>query len=102
MLAIGTTDLRDKDVQIVVLKREDNYVKAESDLELPRGQRADQVLTSFLFDLPTTTDDRTKEDIHRYVSLNTRLESKQGKLSEVEGLKLEELTRAAAHSDWLT
>ena len=31
MLAIGTTDLRDKDVQIVVLKREDNYVKAESD-----------------------------------------------------------------------
>jgi hypothetical protein len=38
----------------------------------PRGQRADQVLTSYLFGLATTSDDQTKERIGRLSALLSR------------------------------
>ena len=66
MCAIGTTDLADEECQLVLLSRENDKVNAEDRLKPPRGRRADQVLTSYLFGLMTTSDDQTREEIEKY------------------------------------
>lgn len=69
LCAIGTTDLNDKECQLILFRQEDDYVEALDDIKPPRGLRADQVLTSYLFGLPTTSDDTTREEIERYSRL---------------------------------
>jgi hypothetical protein len=71
MCAIGTTDLKDEECKLIKLEREDDSVVAVEDFMPPRHQRADQVLTSSLFDLPTTRDDESLSDINRYNQLKT-------------------------------
>jgi hypothetical protein len=44
-------------------------VSIDSKLKPPRGLRADQVLTSYLFGLTTSSDDRTKYEIERLSDL---------------------------------
>lgn len=72
MCAIGTTDLADEECELIKLKRQRGSVVAREDIEPPRGMRADQVLTSFLFELPTAGDNRTLGDIARFNELKTR------------------------------
>ena len=71
MCVVGTTDLKDEDCDLVVLNRDGDSVSARS-LKPPRRMRADQVLTSFLFDLGTAGDNQVKEDIKRYADLSSR------------------------------
>ncbi len=66
MCAIGTTDLTDAECQLVMLSRRGDRVDAIDKLKPPRGRRADQVLTSYMFGLMTTSDDQTKEEIEKY------------------------------------
>lgn len=65
----GTTDLEDHEVNIVHLRWEDDAVTASTGYKPPRGQRADQILTSYLFGLSTTGDDRTRSQIERLSEL---------------------------------
>lgn len=65
----GTTDLDDDEVSLVHLGWNGDAVQAQSGLLPPRGLRADQILTSYLFGLETTTDDETKHDIERLAAL---------------------------------
>jgi energy-coupling factor transporter ATP-binding protein EcfA2 len=68
----GTSDLEDSEVNLVHLGWNGPSVEARGGLKPPRGQRADQILTSYLFGLTTTTDDRTKQQIHRLSDLLSR------------------------------
>jgi len=65
----GTTDLSDDEVSLVHLGWNGDAVQAQSGLRPPRGLRADQILTSYLFGLETTTDDETKHEIERLAAL---------------------------------
>ena len=68
LCVIGTTELEDDDCTIIALNRCDNRIVSET-TGPPRGQRADQVLTSYLFDLYTSGDNSIKRDIGRYKEL---------------------------------
>jgi hypothetical protein len=58
---------------IVVLRPEPNYTKVIHDLTSVDGWRADQILTSVLFDLPTSRDVRTEKLLEEYAQkLNDR------------------------------
>ena len=69
MCAIGTTDLKDDECELVTLTPIDNYVEYTAGNKPPRGSRADQVLTSYLFGLDTSGDNKTKAEIQRYSHL---------------------------------
>lgn len=71
MMVVGTTDLSDDEIELIVLKRNDptEVIKVR---DPPRHKRADQVLTSILFGLPTSSDDETRAAIHRYAELTSR------------------------------
>jgi AAA domain, putative AbiEii toxin, Type IV TA system/AAA domain len=68
----GTTDLEDAEVNLVHLRWEGDSVEARDRLKPPRGQRADQILTSYLFGLETTSDDRTTQQVQRLSTLLAR------------------------------
>jgi AAA domain, putative AbiEii toxin, Type IV TA system/AAA domain len=70
--AIGTTALKDDDVNLIRLERYDNQITLYEKLAIPRGKRADQILTSELFGLETSGDDATVHDIARLNSLMGR------------------------------
>jgi energy-coupling factor transporter ATP-binding protein EcfA2 len=69
LCAIGTAALKDEECELVLLRYSDGYTEGIGDLKPPRRKRADQVLTSYLFDLDTTRSDEVVEDIERYSSL---------------------------------
>ena len=66
MCVIGTSALSDEDCLLTLLHRDGNKVKADYSGGPPRGKRADQVLTSYLFGLYTSSDNTTKEMIEEY------------------------------------
>ena len=68
LTVIGTTELKDEECSIIVLEQRDNFVENRITVP-PRGKRADQVLTSYMFDLYTASDDAIKHDIERYQHL---------------------------------
>lgn len=68
MCVIGTTDLRDDELNLFVLRRVGPKVE-QIHADLPRGKRADQVLTSYLFGLETASDSGIKRQIARYTCL---------------------------------
>lgn len=68
----GTTDLADEEINLVHLSWAGQAVEASPPMKPPRGQRADQILTSYLFGLETTSDDETKEQIERLSGLLAR------------------------------
>lgn len=76
LCVIGTTDLEDRDVSIIHLRRNDDAVEAISGLKPPRGMRADQVLTSYLFGLETSSDNETKRQIEKLSELLSKKEIK--------------------------
>lgn len=107
LCVIGTTDLDDKDVCLVHLRRREAAVEVASGLKPPRGMRADQVLTSYLFGMETTGDDHTKYEIERLskliskTTLTVEEEQELSQLRESLNAKLgtgeTELERRAAH-----
>lgn len=100
----GTTDLTDGEVSLVHLGWSGGSVRAMSGLRPPRGQRADQVLTSYLFGLETTSDDDMKRDIERLAKLLAQpadssmaeVEKLRSKLHEKLGSEETELGREAS------
>lgn len=68
LCVIGATDLKDCECSIIVLEQKEGYVDNRMTTP-PRGKRVDQVLTSYLFDLYTTSDNSIKHDIARYNDL---------------------------------
>ena len=69
MTPIGALDLPSDSCQLIVLKHADDGVTMHTNTFLPPHSRADQVLTSELFDLPVTTSDRVVRDIEEYARL---------------------------------
>lgn len=82
MCAISTTDLPADQCELIVLKREGASVRAFDDLDPPRGMRADQVLTSYLFGLSSTTSDDLASDVARYYDLRSKLQRTTAEESE--------------------
>ena len=111
LCAIGSTDLTNEQCQLYLLEMQESAAVLAGPYEPPRGKRADQVLTSYLFGLPTTGDDQTRRDIERYrdlagrrptpalrkklTALRTSLKQKLGSAeTEIEQIVREELTQA--------
>ena len=69
LAAIGSTSLRDECCQLILLQHGPEGVEVRPNLNPPRDRRADQVLTSFLFGLPSTTSDDVVQKIERYAKL---------------------------------
>ena len=93
MCAIGTTDLRDDECELVTLKPTDKHVESMAGNKPPRGSRADQVLTSYLFGLDTSSDDETKAQIKEYSRLagktrNSIEDQEHNRLSRILNRKL--------------
>jgi predicted ATPase len=86
MCAIGTTDLSSDECELIKLERTANGVVACENIEPPRGQRADQILTSFLFELPTTADDRTIARIARFNQLQVKTARSQSEERELRAI----------------
>lgn len=79
MCAIGTTDLKKDSCKLIVLQRDGTSVTAIQDIAPPKGLRADQVLTSPLFGLASTTSDDLTQAVARYSYLRGK-----GKLTDAE------------------
>ena len=69
LTAIGSTSLRDECCQLILMQYGPEGVEIRPGLNPPRDRRADQVLTSFLFGLPSTTSDDVVQKIERYAKL---------------------------------
>jgi energy-coupling factor transporter ATP-binding protein EcfA2 len=88
LCVIGTTDFEDDKVSLVHLKRnEDATVTVQDDLKPPRGMRADQVLTSYLFGMETTTDNQTKYEIERLSKLLSHKKTTSEQKKEITELR---------------
>jgi len=91
LCVIGTTDLEDKYVSLVHLRQNGTAVEAISGLKPPRGMRADQVLTSYLFGMETTGDDETKRQVERLSELLSRRESQPERIKPADEEEIERL-----------
>ena len=72
LTAIGSTSLRDECCQLILMQHGLEGVEIRSNLNPPRDRRADQVLTSFLFGLLSTTSDDIIQKIERYAHLKRK------------------------------
>lgn len=88
LCVIGTTDLGDEEVSLVHLRRtEGNSVAVRDNLKPPRGMRADQVLTSYLFGMETSGDDQTKFEIERLSKLLSKKAPTSAENAEIKRLR---------------
>lgn len=87
LCVIGTTDLDDQQVSLVHLRQSEQTVEAVSGITPPRGMRADQVLTSFLFGMETSGDDQTKREIERLSALLAEAQRSPEEEAEVAQLR---------------
>ena len=69
LTAIGSASLSDECCQLILLRHGPEGVEVRPGRKPPRGRRADQVLTSYLFGLPSTTSDDVIQAIERYAEL---------------------------------
>jgi len=69
MCAVGSTDLEDDECDLVILRCVEDHVEGSAGHKPPRGKRADQILTSYLFGLSTSGDRETREQIEKYSAL---------------------------------
>jgi len=93
LCVLGTTDFEDDEINICLLRRndEDNTVEAINNIPPPRGKRVDQVLTSYLFEMETTSDDKTKQQIERYSKLLGK--DSRNELTDFEKQELQKLSQ---------
>jgi hypothetical protein len=87
MCALGATELPDESCELVKLQRGEDCVFAIENVPVPRGQRADQVLTSLLFELPTAGDNATVRDISRFNSLSVKAAKTGAEETELASLR---------------
>ena len=85
MVAIGAASLPDECCQLILLQSDRAGTEVQPGLEPPRRRRADQVLTSYLFGLPSTASDDVIYMIERYAEL--KQQDSPDTRSEVERLK---------------
>jgi hypothetical protein len=71
LCAIGATDLKDEDVNLIVLEPSDGQIRARL-FDPPRGKRADQILTSELFGLRIASDNATQSEIEEFAALASK------------------------------
>lgn len=86
LCAIGTTDLKDDECDLLVL----NMVGDESTgvtVKPMRHKRADQVLTSYFFDVDSVRSDDISTDISRYSKLRSKKSLNRDEKNEVEELR---------------
>lgn len=69
LCAIGTAGLLDEECGLFQFEQEDDRVIASHRSSPPRGQRADQVLTSYLFGLDTTRSEDSVGRIEKFSKL---------------------------------
>ena len=86
LTAIGSTSLRDECCQLVLLQHGPEGVEVRPNLNPPRDRRADQVLTSFLFGLPSTTSNDVIQKIEQYALL--KRQNSPGTQEEIETLRM--------------
>ena len=87
LTAIGSASLSDECCQLILLQQGPEGVEVRPDLNPPRGRRADQVLTSYLFGLPSTTSDDVIQAIERYAELKRQDSPDTGTREEIESLR---------------
>ena len=88
LCAIGLSELKDQTCGLFTLKRQNGAISTIGPYRPPRTFRADQVLTSDLFDLETTRSKSTIWSIERYARLKS-----QKSLSRIEQKELRMLKR---------
>ncbi len=88
LCAAGTADLNDHETQLLQLHKEDHGQTALNLMPSLRGLRADQVLTSEAFGLPTTRNPDLAEKLRRFGYLF--LKESRNEQEEQEFLKLRE------------
>lgn len=87
LISTGAAILPEGCCQLVRLLKSDHGVQINSDLKPPTGLRADQVLTSELFGLLSTTSGDTVRKIERYAFLKAK-----ASLTELERKEADELS----------
>jgi hypothetical protein len=99
LCVVGTTSLIDENCTILVFQQQEGKVESLTTTP-PRGKRVDQVLTSYLFDLYTTSDDSVKNDIEKYISLYDKKRSeKEDEDFEKLKIKLNEIIGSPENED---
>jgi predicted ATPase len=89
LCVVGTTDLDDKEVALCVARNAQGHVEVVCDIPPPRRQRADQVVTSFLFGLDTSGDNETKAKIARLSKLLGMSAPPESVVEEIQALESE-------------
>lgn len=87
LAAIGSTVLPDESCQLILLQHGEEGVTVRSKLTPPRDRRADQVLTSYLFGLASTSSDTLIQAIERYALLRRQDSPSQVVRAEIERLR---------------
>jgi len=85
LCVIGSTELSDDACCITVSRQ--GLTSVETKVATPpRGKRADQVLTSYLFELYTTGDESIKENLGRYQYLYSQTKKSPEEIAEQDSL----------------
>ena len=87
LVAVGSTALRDECCQLILMQHADQGIMVRSGLKPPRGRRADQVLTSYLFGLASTSSDDIIQGIQRYAFLRQLDSPDEEAKREIEDLR---------------
>ena len=87
LTVIGAASDADYDCQLVVLEHGQEGVVVRSGISPPPDQRADQVLTSYLFGLPWTTSNIVVQNIERYAELKRRPSPDMKTIGEINRLR---------------
>lgn len=87
LAAIGSTVLPDESCQLVLLQHGQDGVTVRPGLRPPRDRRADQVLTSYLFGLPSTSSDDVIQGIERFAMLRQLDSPDEETRQEIEKLR---------------
>lgn len=89
LIATGAASLPDDRCQLVRLLHnpDNNQVLVHPGQSLPRSQRADQILTSELFGLTTTTSDTLIDKIEEYTRLKALSKLSSDQMTQVEALE---------------
>ena len=87
LTAIGSASLPDELCQLILLQQSVDGVDIRDGLLPPSDSRADQVLTSYLFGLASTTSDRVADAVARYSKLLTEPNRTQIQDEEVARLR---------------
>ena len=72
LTAIGSSVLADELCQLILLDLSESNLTVRKNLTPPRNLRADQVLTSHLFGLVSTTSDQVTRDVAHYSGLSSQ------------------------------